>query len=70
MTQSSLLIESQFPTHTHVERGNIRQGKEVCPHVFNPIAERERERERDLCYTSITLIMLNYLIILTNTLFA
>lgn len=68
MTQSSLLIESQFPTHTHVERGNIRQGKEVCPHVFNPIAERERER--DLCYTSITLIMLNYLIILTNPLFA
>ena len=47
MTQSSLLIESQFPTHTRVERGNIRQGKEVCPHVFNPIAERERERERE-----------------------
>ena len=47
MTQSSLLIESQFPTHTRVERGNIRQGKEVCPHVFNPIAERQRERERE-----------------------
>ena len=47
MTQSSLLIESQFPTHTRVERVNIRQGKEVCPHVFSPIAERERERERE-----------------------
>ena len=50
MKSDSVKSFDWIPTHTHVERGNIRQGKEVCPHVFNPIAEREREREGFMLY--------------------